>query len=329
MIRPIKIQKSSKKYQKTNRPPRYTLEKTELIGLEAIQDIIELVLWTLYIMGERIVSLLLVADPESGKTELMKKYRENQGIHVRRRFTAYGIIKELTTKKIHLLFKSLRILGLFLIYDFADILSTYKKNTVEGIIRFLNAFTQEGLSPESSYWTNGEKLEPLKNLRGGLIAGLSSFGFFTSSGKVRSNLYKGGWFSRNIVVTFAMSQTMISKISDSIARGEYRTDKKFKKLISLKFPKKRVQVYIPKRYSQEIRDLALEIAEEYSEDLKSHTLKGFRLHKSLISLVKASALRDGRKIVMKRDIERIRYLSQWMNLKMNKLKMSYPFSYHT
>jgi len=126
-----------------------------------------------------------------------------------------------------------------------------------------------------------------------------------------------------------MSQTMISKISDSIARGEYRTDKKFKKLISLKFPKKRVQVYIPKRYSQEIRDLALEIAEEYSEDLKSHTLKGFRLHKSLISLVKASALRDGRKIVMKRDIERIRYLSQWMNLKMNKLKMSYPFSYHT
>ena len=149
MINPIKIQKSSKKYRKKNRSPRYTLERTELIGMEAIQDLIELVLWTLYIMGERIVSLLLVADPESGKTELMKKYRENQGIHVRRRFTAYGIIRELIKQEIRLLFKSLRILGFFLVYDFADILSTYKKNTVEGAIRFLNAFTQDGLSPDA------------------------------------------------------------------------------------------------------------------------------------------------------------------------------------
>ena len=73
-----------------------TLEETELIGLKAIQDLIELALWSAYINGERIVSLMLVADPESGKTELMKKYRKNKGIHVRRRFTAYGVIRDLT-----------------------------------------------------------------------------------------------------------------------------------------------------------------------------------------------------------------------------------------
>lgn len=319
------LEKTSKKYGKKKRSPRYKLEKTELIGLEAIQDVIELALWSTYIKGERIVSLLIVAPPESGKTELMKKYSKNKGVHVRRRFTPYGIIKDLTAGKLSLLFNLPKILGHILVYDFAN-LFTFKANTVDATIEFLAALTEEGLSKESAYWISGEDLEQYKNLRGGLIAGINTFGFFTSSRKVKANLHKGGWFSRHIVVTFSNSEAMNSKIFDSIARGEYRYDKNLRKLIPLKFPKKRVQVYMLKRYSQEIRDIAAIIAEEYSEDLKPHKLKGFRLHKSLISLVKASALRDGRKIVMNRDIERIRYLSQWMNLKMNKLKMSYPFA---
>jgi hypothetical protein len=52
-----------------NEKPGYSLKKTELIGLEAIQDLIELVLWTLFVRGERIVSLLIVSDSENGKTE--------------------------------------------------------------------------------------------------------------------------------------------------------------------------------------------------------------------------------------------------------------------
>ena len=62
------------------RKTTYHLQKTELIGLKAIQDTIEMVLWTLFIADERIVSLILGADPESGKTELMKKYAHNLGI---------------------------------------------------------------------------------------------------------------------------------------------------------------------------------------------------------------------------------------------------------
>lgn len=303
----------------------YSLKKTELIGVEAIQDLIELTIWSAYIKGEKTVSLMLVADPESGKTELMKKYRENQGIHVRRRFTAYGIIRDLTNGKISLLFESPKILGHTLVYDFANMF-TFKANTVDSTIEFLDALTEDGLSPESAYWIRGEKLEHYRNLKGGIIAGMNTFGFFASSGKVKANLYKGGWFSRNIVATFALSQRMASEISDSIARGEYRYDQKLRKQIKLDLPKKRVQVNLREHYSQEIRDIVSEVAEEYSEDLKPHKLKGFRLQKSLNSLVKASALRDGRKTVEERDIDRIRYLSQWMNLKMNKLKRKYPFA---
>lgn len=255
----------------------------------------------------------------------MKKYRENRGVHVRRTCTAFGMITDLKRGIMIPLFKHLKVLGAIMIYEFGNLLN-YKPNTANSNIEFMNAVTEDGLSNESAYWNTGEALGKFENLKGSVIAGLNSFNFFTASRKVRANLYKGGFLSRTIVVTFSNSALMDSEISNSIAHGEYRYDKKFRKLIHIDFPSRRVEVYLPERYSQEIKELALEIAEEYSEDLKPHRIKGFRLHKSLISLVKASALRDGRRTVNREDVERIKYLSQYMNLKMKKLKMEYPYA---
>jgi hypothetical protein len=320
----MKSNQDVEKYRK-KRYSRYSLEKTELIGMEAIQDIIELVLWTLFVAGERIVSLLLGAEPESGKTELMKKYAHNLGIHVRRRFTAFGMIRDLREGKITLLFKNLKILGFIIVYDFINLL-TFKPNTADSNIEFINAFNEDGLSKESAYWISGDDLKPYEDLKGGLIAGINSYGLFTSKRKVKANLYKGGFLSRNLVVTFSNPTAMNCKISNSISHGEYRCDKNFRRFIHLNFPSKRVHVFLPEKYAQDVRDLALDIAEEYNEDLGVHKIKGFRLQKSLISLAKASALRDGRKAVNYEDVERIQYLSQWMNLKMKKLKLRYPFA---
>lgn len=132
---------SKKKYKRRIR----NLKKTELIGLETIQDLIELGLWSAYVKGERIVSLLIVAEPESGKTELMKKYRKNRGVFVRRRFTSYGIIRDLLDGKMVLLFNSPKILGHLLVYDYATIFA-FKSNTVDTTIEFLDALTEEGCS---------------------------------------------------------------------------------------------------------------------------------------------------------------------------------------
>jgi len=278
-----------------------------------------------YVKGERIVSLLLVAEPESGKTELMKKYRKNRGVFVRRRFTSYGVIRDLLEGKMELISKSPKILGHIFIYDYATIFA-FKANTVNTTIEFLDALTEEGLSCESEYWIRGADLKQFEGLHAGLIAGINTFGFFTSRGKVKANLYKGGWFSRNVVVSFAISETMKLKIFDTITEGKYRYDKDFVGQLRIVLPLKRTNVRISKEHAETIRDLASEIAEEYSNDLKPHKIKGFRLHKSLISLVKASALRDGRTRVIENDVERIRYLSNWMNLQMRPLKMEYPFA---
>lgn len=299
------------------------MRKTELVGLELIQDSIELVLWTSYLKGEKPASLILLAEPESGKTELMKKYRENVGVYVRRRFSACGILEDLIAGSIHMLFERPRILGHIVIYDLTSLFS-FKHNTVDATIEFLSALTEEGLSEESYYWMRGNELKKFINLRGGIIAGVNKFGFFTADGGVKANMHKGGWFSRNIVISYGLSGTLVSRIYDSISNGRYRYDKDFVNKISLELPRKRTKVYMTKQLAEEIADLAREVAEGCSEGLKSHDLRGFRLQKSLISLTKASALRDGRTEVNSEDIERIRYLSRWMNLRMNHLETNYP-----
>jgi hypothetical protein len=303
----------------------YELQETELIGTEPVQDLVDLTIHTAYVKFERINSLMLVGEPETGKTEMLKKFRKNHGVHSRRRFTAYGIINDLIKGRIKPLFSSPLILGDIIVYDYANVF-TYKPNTTDSTIEFLDAITEEGLAPESSYWITGDELKPFEGLRAGIIAGINTFGFFTSGRKVKANLYKGGWFSRNVVATFDISETLLTKIFDSVKRGDYRADRRFVDCIILQLPIKRIDVKIPEKYADKIGDLARELAEGYTKDLKPYKLKGLRLDKSLISLTKASALREHRSSVNEEDYERVKYLSQWMNLRMNTLKADdYPF----
>ena len=94
-----------------NCKPVYTLKETELIGVEAPQDMIELALCSLRVKNENPVKLILCAEPESAKTQLMLKYRENSGVFVIRRFTAFGLVRDIRQRIIKPLFPHLKILG--------------------------------------------------------------------------------------------------------------------------------------------------------------------------------------------------------------------------
>ena len=74
------------------------------------------------------------------------------------------------------------------------------------------------------HWIERDALDDFENLKGGIIAGINPFGFFTENRKVKANLYKGGLISRFLVASYSISNEMKSKIFDSITRGEYRTD---------------------------------------------------------------------------------------------------------
>lgn len=63
-----------------------------MIKLEELEKLIEVTLFTGYIKNERPVSLLIVADPESGKTELVKKAKRVKSVLYLTDATAWGIV---------------------------------------------------------------------------------------------------------------------------------------------------------------------------------------------------------------------------------------------
>jgi hypothetical protein len=304
-----------------------TLRKTELIGIEPIQDLIELTLYTAYVKDERIVSLMIVAKPESGKTELGKKYRKNNGVIGLRRFSAYGVQKALIEGKFKPLFPISKILGHLLIYDFNYIFS-YKMSTVDSTMAFLDALTEEGLQPQADYAISPDALEGYEGLRGGVIAFTHTLGFFTPRGKnrIKKNLLKGGFFSRNILVSYDLGASVFDRALEGLIEGDYRARKNYVDLIKLKLPLKRCDVSIHPKYSRELIEISKDIVEDIERDLGlREEIRGIRLAKSLIALAKASALRDGRRVVNAKDVRRIRFLSNWMNIKFNNLKTKYSF----
>ncbi len=299
------------------------LKKTELIGIEPLQDIIELTLWTSYVKYHKPTSLIVLGKAGKGKTEIMKKYRGNNGVHSRQRFSAFGMQQDILEKRIPLLFEKPKILGHVVIYDFHDIL-TFKTETVGNTIQFLCALTEEGLSPQSTYAIRSENLGRFKGARGGLIAGINTAGMFNAQGKVKGLLTKGGFLDRPILWSYNESALLTEKILVSIKKEEYRPDKKFVNLVCLKFPRKRKDVEISREYMDELGEIVSDATEEINESLRTDS-DGKRLLKNLTVLAKASALRDGRTKVERKDIDRIRFLSRWMNLKMRNFHPKYKF----
>lgn len=77
---------------------------------------------------------------------------------------------------------------------------------------------------------------------------------------MKANLYKGECISRIPVVSYRLSKELKKRIFDSITRGDYRPEKKFREKIIEDFPKKRVHIALPRKYAARIRDLAVEVA---------------------------------------------------------------------
>jgi hypothetical protein len=315
--------KKRKYVRKKDRP--YCPRKTELIGLEPIQDLIELTLGTSYIKHERTASLIILANQGSGKTELIKKYRANAGVILRRRFTAWGIVRDLRKRRIHILFNKPKRLGHILICDLRMILS-YKFNTTDSNIDFLDALTEEGLQPESSYATDPKDLKDYIGLKGGIIAGINPQGLFSNmeKNKIKKSFLKGGFSSRNLFFSYNIPDSLRETVFDSIVVGKYRQNRDYVDRIILDYPCKRTNIRISNKHMKELKDITEEVLLKLQEDLDEE-FKGFRLFKSLVALAKASALRESETKVRQVDIDRIRFLSNWMNIAQRNLQSTYSF----
>jgi hypothetical protein len=304
--------------------------KTELLHIDPIQDLIEQALYTNWVAREYPASLLLYADFESGKTELQKKYYHNRGVSKRRRFSATGIKDSLLRGRIKI--NSEKKAGHILIPDMSNVF-TYKQSTCKKNMLFIDAFTEEGLDPEDDYFNKPEEGEKIAGVRGGIIAGVNPAGFLSSTKrKIRQEFVEGGGLSRFVLVSWDDSN-FNKEIADSITAGLYRNGNGFVKNIQFDFPDDPIEILLPRKLAKKIQLLAERITEDLNEDFKKHgipaQMKGRRLQKRLISLVKACALREGRPYVLTRDVNRVRFLSRWMNLKRRQLPREYPQSFRS
>lgn len=77
---------------------------------------------------------------------------------------------------------------------------------------FLDALTEEGLEAEATYAMPPDAIKKMRGMKGGIIAVINPKGFFTPRGKnrIRTNLLKGGFFSRNILITYDMGSAVLA-----------------------------------------------------------------------------------------------------------------------
>jgi hypothetical protein len=266
---------------------------TLLEGLDALVDMLTLTILTAYVDNvPKPNSLLIIAKPESGKTEIMKKFAINRNIAYLSDVTAFGIQRDYADQIQRGEVRHLMI---------PDLLKPLarKASTVNTLVTFLNSLLEEGILATSTFATS--KLVYDKPVRCGLVAAIASEVFSDR----RHRWEKLGFLSRMIPFSYSYDTPTVNKIFRHIVGLEYLNEKD----IQLNLPKENRPIRLPARLAHSILPSTTAIAKDVQGAY------GFRLQKQFQALLQASALDHKRKIVNKQDVQRILGLMDWVNLK--------------
>lgn len=289
-----------------------------MINVEPILDIIETTLWTGALAKEKPLSAILIAGVGEGKTEmLMKAYKaphiaeeysdvkDHSGKVVRQKtqvVTQIGTVLvtgDVTPYTLYHkygdLLKSNQIKHI-VIPDFLSIL-TKNKEAMPDTIRFYNALIEEGICRIESKYADFVTEIPVQI---GLLTAISAQDY-----EVRSKAQNWGalgFLSRVLPVSFHYSNGTKEQIRRATFLREYHNEVKF----GLNLPKNQVYIEIPREYEKTITTLAYELKDPTDA-------VGARREKQLMTFVMACALKDGRQVVNKSDMDKLISYSQFFN----------------
>lgn len=292
----------------------YLPRRTELVGTDTLQDFVELCLWSAYVKDERPVSALILASPERAKTEILKKYRLNKGVACFDDATAFGIYME-ESSRIHN-----RELKTILFPDLTTPLQR-KHHTVNTLLSFLNSIIEEGIVRVSTFYTYTSfggihRPKDVVGLRVNMVAGITISSFWSK----KRTMEKIGFITRIVPFSYNYDLGLLKKIFKSIMDEEHIH--RAVSEIELDFPSEERTVKFPFNINIYLNMIRKRIVKSISREYETRGFRitGIRLFKNIRTLAKASALRQGRKIVNKYDFQRIEHLSQWMNFDENPLE---------
>jgi len=257
--------------------------------LEPLVDIIALTIYTAYVKNAKTNSLLVVAKPESAKTEALKKFIVNKSIAYLSDATAYGIERDYLSK-----IEAGEIRHI-IIPDLLKPLSR-RESTVKTFITMMNELIEEGIANISTY---ASKRISDKHVKCGIITAITD----EELRDQRHNWGRLGFLSRVVPFSYSYDMESVKKIFESIVGLDYLKERS----IELKrIPKQDKEIKLPRKYAQAILPSTATIAQ-------AQQTYGFRLQKQFQSLLQASALERGRTCVNARDVDRILHLMNWVN----------------
>jgi hypothetical protein len=257
---------------------------SNLIKLEPVIEIVRAAIWTGKLSDEKPVSIMLVAEQESAKTEVLKYFRNT---------TSLAYISDLTSRGLSGFKNDIESgkLRHLVVLDLVRILA-HGRGVSERTIQTLASLMEEG---ESSIADAGGK-EQWKNFpKIGVLMGITDAFFKARRGKWRQT----GFLTRFVPVSFSYSSLTVDKIHRSISEGKKLPDPHNESL-----PEHQVQVACDERFSHEISMRAKTLGTQ----MKTY---GFRYHRVLRSLAKARARMKNRGWVKQEDVDAVMKWSEF------------------
>ena len=261
---------------------------TKLIRLEPIIEIVRAAIWTGKLADEKPISVMLIAEQESAKTECLKFFRGTPSLKYVSDITSRG----LAPYKHDIEAGRMRHL---VILDLVRILS-HGRGVSERTIQTLASIMEEGESETSdaggqSAWKNFPRI-------GALMAITPKF-FISKRGKWRET----GFLTRFIPVSFTYTEETVRLIHVAIAKGQQLPLPQPEKL-----PEFPCQIFLAPKYAASLA--------RRSEDLgKRMKTYGFRYHRVLRALAKAQARIEKRGAVNSNHVGKVLEWSEFFTEK--------------
>jgi hypothetical protein len=261
-----------------------------IIELDALEKTVRATLYSAYVKDEKPLSLLIVAKPESAKTQILKKYRENKGVVYLTDCTAFGLTRDILPKIFSGEVKHVMI---------ADLITPLSKSTKtrQSFIAFLNNLIEEGVAKMTTYVNVWEK-----EVTCGLLAAITEDALEDG----RRDWAKMGFLSRMCIFSYSYPIPVICKIFESLVGDKSGRNEVFK----LDFPAEPVDVVLAEDIAKELVPISMKIGEAMQ-------LYGFRFFLNTKTMLKSLALMKGRDNVTREEFQEFLELTRYLNSKFN------------
>lgn len=260
----------------------------DFVRLESIISIIRACIWTGLCGDEKPVSLMLVAEQESAKTEMLKYFYGTRTLAYISDLTSKGLSKHKTA------IEDGKIRHLVLL-DLVRIIA-HARHVQERTFQTLAALMEEGESETldaggSSSWKDFPRI--------GVLCAITPAFFKSKRGKWRET----GFLSRFLPVSFAYTEETVHSIHTAIGNGH-------------KLPKPRAEImpdfpfvtHLPEKYKK----IIIARAEVLGQMMSTH---GFRYQRALRALVKAQARIEGKGQVEESHVAKVIMWSEFFTEK--------------